>query len=609
MERIAFEHLQRLLLVLGLAALGSAQDDRSGASIPKADLVLHSGQVHTMDDDRNVHSALAISSGRVVATGELTDLKTWIGPETRTVDLNGRTVIPGLIDSHLHAVRGGRFFNLELRWEGVPTLREALDMLREQAARTPKGQWVRVIGGWSPFQFAERRMPTVEELNEAAPDTPVFVLFLYSQGLLNDAGLRALGLTSETEAPNGTRYELDARGHLTGRLLAEPSPVILYQTIGKLPQLSVEDRLNSTRQYYRELNRLGLTGAVDAGGGGHQFPDDYGATQQMADAGELPIRISYYLFPQRPGREFQDFRGWIENDEATVERRGYTLRGGGEFLVWAAGDYENFLAERPILQRAMDKQLEAVASLLVRERWPFRIHATYGESIGRILDVFEGLNQRVPFDGVRWAIDHAETIQPAQIERVRSLGGGIAIQDRMAFAGEYFLERYGPAVTAVAPPLRELFDSGVPLGAGTDATRVSSYDPWVSLSWMVTGETVGGTVLYPESNRLTRDEALSLFTRGSAWFAGAEDRLGVLEPGRLADLAVLSEDYFTAPAAHIAGIESVLTVVGGRIVHGSEEFTVLAPPMPAVSPSWSPVARFGGAWKRGRPSGRLSRTY
>ncbi len=569
----------------------------------RATLVLHHGHVHTMDSDRTVVTGLAIAGGRILATGTDQEVIARAAPDARFIDLGGRTVIPGLIDSHLHAIRGGRFYNLELRWEGVPTLKQALAMLAEQARRTPAGQWVRVIGGWSPHQFAERRMPTIAELDAAAPETPVFVLYLYSQGLLNHAGMRALGITAATPAPDGTRYELGADGAPTGRLLAEPSPVILYQTIGSLPQLAEVDRLNSTIHYYRELNRLGLTGAVDAGGGGHQFPDDYGATQELAAQDRLPLRIFYYLFPQRPGQEYRDFESWIaDTASAGAAPRGYSLRGGGEFLVWSAGDYENFLAARPILKQAMDAELHAVARLLVGSRWPFRIHATYGQSIERILAVLQRVDATTPFDGLRWAIDHAETIRPEQIDAIAALGGGIAIQDRMAFAGEDFLARYGAEITAQAPPLRALVDSGIPLGAGTDATRVSSYDPWVSLAWMVTGRTVGGTQLYPQSNRLTRDEALRLFTHGSAWFAGAEDRLGRLEPGRLADLAVLSEDYFTVAEERIAGIESVLTVVGGRVVHGAAEFATLAPPMPAVSPAWSPQARFGGAWKRGEPA-------
>jgi len=561
-----------------------------------ADLILTGGKVATLRRGEGFVDSIAIKDGRVHSIGTAEEVLRIKGDETRVIDLAGRTVVPGLNDVHAHVVRGGRFYNLELRWDGVSSLRRGLEMVAEQAARTPDGQWVRVIGGWSPYQFQERRMPTVQELNRAAPDTPVFVLFLYSKGFLNRAGVQALGLTEDTPPPPGSRYVFIDGG---AELLAEPNPTILYKTIGALPQLSEEEQVNSTVQFYRELNRFGLTSALDAGGGGHVFPTDYAASRRLAEAGRLPLRVSYFLFPQRPGKELEDFEQWTSDHVAGVNldaghEHGYELEGGGEFLVWAAGDFENFLAPRPELQPEADGALRAVATHLVERRWPFRIHATYGESIDRILDVFEAVDAEHPFAGLRWAIDHAETIRPDQIQRIQRLGGGLAIQDRMAFAGEFFAERYGTSVAASAPPLRALVDSGVPLGAGTDATRVSSYNPWLSLYWLVSGKTVGGTQLYPETNRLTRTEALRLYTEGSAWFSGEEDRKGTLRPGQVADLAVLSADYFTIPEESIRRLESVLTIVGGEPVHATGPYAGLAAELPAVIPSWSPVAHFGG---------------
>ena len=232
--------------------------------------------------------------------------------------------------------------------------------------------------------------------------------------------------------------------------------------------------------------------------------------------------------------------------------------------------------------------------LLAEKRWPFRLHATYDQSISRFLDVFEGVNREVPFHGLRWFFDHCETITPRNLERVRALGGGIAVQDRMAFQGEYFRERYGREATEQAPPIRRMLDLGIPVGAGTDATRVASYNPWVSLYWLVSGRSVGGMQLYPEANRLDRLDALRLYTVGSSWFSGEQGKKGMLVPGQLADLAVLSDDYLTVAEGAIKGIESLLTVVGGKIVYGAEEFGPLAPPPLPVSPDWSPVGHFGG---------------
>jgi hypothetical protein len=245
----------------------------------------------------------------------------------------------------------------------------------------------------------------------------------------------------------------------------------------------------------------------------------------------------------------------------------------------------------------MEDELEAVVKLLVANRWPFRLHATYDESISRFLNVFEEVNRDVPFRGLRWFFDHGETISDRNIERVMALGGGIAIQDRMAYQGEHFRTRYGAEAARRTPPVVRMLQMGVPVGAGTDATRVASYNPWVSIYWLVTGRTVGGTELYPASNRLGRLEALRLYTLGSAWFSSEEEKKGSIEAGKLADITALSEDYLSIPDESIKRIESVLTVVDGKVVHASGEFAAVAPPPLPVSPDWSPVRVYGGCYR------------
>lgn len=568
-----------------------------------ADLVVTNAKVHTVDPNRPTATAFAVKNGEFIAVGSDADMEAFRGASTRVIDARGRTVIPGLNDSHAHAIRAGRFYNLELRWDGVESLERGLAMIREQAQRTPEGQWVRVIGGWSPFQFKERRMPTVEELNKAAPDTPVFVLFLYSQGMINRAAVEALGLNEKTPNPDGGRYEFVDGGAI---LHAEPNPLILYQMIAKPPSLSAEDQVNSTLHHYRELNRLGMTSAIDAGGGGHVFPDDYASSLAVAGEGSMSVRISYYLFAQTQGKEAQDFRNWSSNyqlDKSAAKglEHGYELDGAGEFLAHAVGDWENFLAARPDLgaRKAAGQDpagdLHEVATILVEKGWPLRQHATYGESVKLVMDVFEQVKQEQGKFAPRWVIDHAETIRDGELARIKNMGGGIAIQSRMAYAGEYFLDRYGKAAAAQAPPIRKMLEKGIPVGAGTDGTRVGSYNPWPSLYWLVTGKTVGGTQLAAKENRLAREEALRLFTVGSAWFSQEEDVKGRIAPGQYADFAVLTEDYFSVPEEQIKYIESVLTVVNGKIVYAAAPFKDLAPPaLPPVSPAWSPVAHFGG---------------
>jgi predicted amidohydrolase YtcJ len=560
----------------------------------KADLILHNGKVATLDARKPTAEAVAVREGKFVAVGSDNEVLKFRGDHTQVIDTRGRAIIPGLYDSHLHLIRGGLNYNMELRWDGVPSLADALHMLKQQAQRTPPPQWVRVVGGWTEFQFSERRMPTLVEINAAAPDTPVFVLHLYDRALLNGAALRACGYTKDTPDPPGGEIQRDRNGNPTGLLIARPNAMILYATLAKGPKLPYEVQVNSTRHFMRELNRLGVTSVCDAGGGFQNYPDDYRVVNELANRGELTVRIAYNLFTQRPKQEKEDFVKWVKMTRPDEGDDYLRVNGAGEMLVFSAADFEDFLEPRPELPQSLEAELTDVVGLLARNRWPFRLHATYDESISRFLNVFEAVNRDVPFDGLRWFFDHAETISERNIERVKALGGGIAVQDRMAFQGEYFIERYGKQAAQHSPPIRRMLAMGVPVGAGTDATRVASYNPFVSLYWLVAGKTVGGTALYPDANRLDRTEALRRYTLGSAWFSNEEDKKGSVEVGKLADLAVLSLDYFSVPEEEIKHIESVLTVVGGKVVYGIEEFERLAPPPLPVSPDWSPVKAYGG---------------
>jgi predicted amidohydrolase YtcJ len=559
-----------------------------------ADLIVHNARITTLDERRSEATALATKDGRFIAVGSEADVHAHRSVRSTVVDARGRRIIPGLNDSHIHVIRGGLNYHLELRWDGVRSLADALGMLREQARRTPPPQWVRVVGGWSEFQFAERRMPTLEEINAAAPETPVFVLHLYDRAWLNGAALRAVGYTKDTPEPPGGTIQRDTRGNPTGLLIATPNANILYATLARGPKLGVEDQANSTRHFMRELNRLGLTSIIDAGGGFQNYPEDYLVVERLHQAGQLTLRIAYNLFTQRPKEELADFQRWTSLAELYRGDASYRLNGAGEMLVFSAADFEDFLQARPDLDPEMEAELEAVVRHLAEHRWPFRLHATYDESIARFLDVFERVHRDVPLDRLRWFLDHAETITPRNLERVRALGGGIAIQHRMAYQGEYFVERYGAKAAAQTPPSRRMLAMGIPVGAGTDATRVASYNPWVSLSWLVTGNTVGGLNLYPPGNRLDRATALRLYTHGSAWMSREDDVKGRIAVGQYADFAALSADYFTVPETEIRHIVSVLTAVDGKVVYGAEEFSRLSPPLPPASPDWSPVRSYGG---------------
>src|SRR6266481_5626493 len=394
-----------MIAMAGSAPWSLAQSPRQQAET-SPDLIVHNAKVTTLQSGRPEAEAFAVRGERIVAVGGEADIMRLRTDNTRIIDAGGRRVIPGLNDSHFHLVRGGRDYNLELRWDGVESLQHGLQMIAEQALRTPSGQWVRVVGGWSPYQFREKRMPTVAELNAAAPQTPVYVLFAYSEGLLNKAGVAALGWTADTKPPEGGSYEFVDGGAMLRK------PAAAYTPIGMLPSLSAEDQVNSTQHFFRELSRFGLTSALDAGATNLPYPDDYQALAKLAARPAFPIRVSNLLFAQRPGIEREFYEKLSVEEKRNVNRaasrlNGYVFEGAGEVLVWSSTDFEDFMAARPELNPQMERELTEVTRLVAQKQWPIRQHATYDESISRILDVFDRSFRETGYRA-RWGIDHAE---------------------------------------------------------------------------------------------------------------------------------------------------------------------------------------------------------
>lgn len=558
------------------------------------DMILHNGRITTLDRANPAPQAVAITAGRFSAVGDAREILPSAGPATRVIDLGGRRLIPGLFDNHLHLIRGGLNFNMELRWDGVRSLADAMAMLKAQAAITPPPQWVRIVGGFTEHQFAEKRLPTLEEINAAAPDTPVFILHLYDRALLNAAALRAVGYGRDTPNPPGGEIQRAPDGTPTGLLLAKPNATILYATLARGPKLPFDYQLNSTRHFMRDLNRLGVTSAIDAGGGSQNYPEDYEVIRKLAEDGELTVRIAYNLFTQKPKQEKDDFLRWTAENTYQQGDDYFRLNGAGEMLAYSAADFEDFRVERPEMPASMEDDLEGVVRVLVQNRWPWRLHATYDQTISRALDVFEKVDAEMPIGDLHWIFDHAETVSEKSLERIARLGGGVAVQHRMAYQGEYFVERYGAQAAEATPPVAKMLEMGVKVSAGTDATRVASYNPWVALYWLTTGRTIGGMRITPERNTLDRETALRMLTEKVTWFSNEEGRKGSIMVGQLADLAVLDRDYFNVPGEEIQDITAVLTVVGGRVVHGAGDYAPLAPALPPAMPDWSPVRRFGG---------------
>ncbi|MEM9059052.1 MAG: amidohydrolase [Pseudomonadota bacterium] len=586
--------IDRRQLLAGSAAFLAAP--MASAQATAADLVLVNARITTMDPARPEATALAIRDGVFTAVGDEAAVRSMIGQFTQVIDAKGQRVIPGLNDSHTHAIRGAVNYNLEVRWDGVDSLEEALHLLRVQADRTPAGQFIRVAGGFSEFQFKEKRLPTVGELDAVAPNHPVLIHHLYKLTLLNTKAVEYFGYDKpgHPEYPGGI-IEKDAGGNATGRVLAAPSGLVMYKTLSAAPKLSARDQINSSLQYFDTLNGLGITSVSDAGGGGMDFPDadPYRVIRWLHGEGLLTTRIGYHSFPQAKGRELGDYKLWTAESRAGVGDDMLRFVGAGENLAWASYDYEIFADARPDIDKDAEAYQHQIMTVLGEGGWPFRQHITYNETGDRLLPVYEDVARGAGLTP-GWFIDHVETFSQGNLERIAKLGGGIALQNRIQFQAEDFAANYGAEALRKTPNFRAILDLGVPVGGGTDATRVTSFNPWFSIQWMTTGLSRGGMRMYDDANLLTREEALRLWTTGSAWFTGDAGKKGSITPGQMGDFAVLDRDYFTVTDAEIAKLKSDLTVLGGEVVYGAGAFARHdLRHLPPISPDWSPVVLQG----------------
>ena len=579
----------------GLAAL-------SGCStlVPAeaADTLIVNARVATLDPRNANAEAIAIRGERIVAVGSSGELEKYRGASTRVIDAGRRVVIPGLNDAHTHFIRGGLTYTNEVRWDGVPSLAEGMRRVREQARRTPPPHWVQVIGGWTWAQFAEKRHPTLEEINAASGDTPCMIMHLYDRAWLNRAAVRVLGWENEVPKLFGGFVERDAGGRPTGLVMSTTSLASLVSVWLRVPRLSPEEQITSTRHFMREHNRLGITSVIDAGGGGQNFPENYAAIAKLAAERQLTLRIGYQLFAQTPGKELENYQTWSKLVKMGQGDDYYRMVGAGEYILYAAGDPANFAKDwvKPPAG-VMEPQFAAVVKHLASLGWPFRQHATFDSTAARQLDVLEQVNREVPLAKLRWGLDHCETLTPQTLERLARLGGSISIQNRMSLDGEAFVSKYGAATAADAPPVARIREMGIPLACGTDANRATSYNPWIGVHWLLTGKTLGGAKLQGDRNLLDRTEALRLYTAGGAWISSEEGKKGTLEAGKLADLAILSGDYFSMPVDQVKDLESLLTMVGGKVVYGAGPYAPLdAPALPSL-PDWLPVRHYGGYHK------------
>ncbi|MGW1978184.1 amidohydrolase [Streptomyces sp. NPDC001889] len=555
---------------------------------PVPDLILLNGRVTTMaapGRDAEVE-AVAITGERIAATGSSGEIRDLAGPGTTVVDLAGRRVVPGLIDSHVHIVRAGRTWRDEVRWEDEPTLESGLTALTRRAAERPAGSWIRVIGGWHPAQFPENRGPSRAELDRAAPDNPVYVQFLYDWAVLNSAAMRELGVhhalvrTLGEEGFDTASFETDARGELTGKVNGTALMEWFYR---RMPAPTLEEQIASTAEMSRELNRLGITGAID-GGGFNSGPDAYPAIRETWRRGQLTVRTRLAVHAERAGTEREDLAGYQRYTALDVGDTMLRVIGVGEVILYRTVDK---IAHPVEIGDEIRDQFREIFGELARNRWTVHAHAHQHATIDAVLTAWEEAHAEHGISGLRWSLVHAEPLTPRDVDRIAALGAGVLAQGLYRFQGEEALAIWGAETVAQAPPLRELIERGIPLGLGSDAMRVASYNPFATLAWFLNGRTVQGNETLAERHLLSREEALRGYTASGAWFSFEESERGRLEPGLLADLAVLSEDYFTVAEERVPHIESVLTLVGGRVVHRAGPFAAL----PLAGPRTQGVTR------------------
>jgi predicted amidohydrolase YtcJ len=533
------------------------------ASAQAVDLALVNGKVVTLDAQSTVAEAVAITGDRITAVGTSAAVRRLAGPRTRVIDLAGRTVIPGLIDSHLHAIRAALSFSTEVNWIGSPSLKDALQRISTAAKTMKPGAWLIVAGGWNEQQFSEKRRPTQAELEAAAPNNPVYVQLGYGWVAMTQEGFDKLGIKSDADLPRGARLEVDTAGKALGTIGgSNPGIVALFD---RLPKPTFAEQVEGTRAFFRELNRLGLTGVGDPGGN-NLAPPDYAALFDVWRRGEMTVRVRYSLNGQTRGKELDEFRAWTALLPMNFGDEWLRFIGLGERVTEAMNNNPSPTADDIA-------KYEEIARWAAQRNLGLTMHWGSDATVGQLLDIFQRVNRDTPLAPLRWSIAHLNDASEQSLERMRGLGLGWTVQDAMYFGGDAFERQNGAAAARRAPPVVTASKFGIPIGAGTDAHRVASYNPFTALQWFLDGKTVSGKAIRGPEETPTRLDALRFYTSGSAWFSHEERTRGSLEAGKLADLAVLSQDYLTVPVDRIGATTSVLTVVGGRVVYAAVPFT------------------------------------
>ena len=510
------------------------------------DTILVNGKIVTADAQASVRGALAVRGGRIAALGTDADVRRLAGPATRVIDLQGRTVIPGLIDSHMHATRAALSFSTEVNWIGASSLAEGLSRLHDASLKAKPGAWLIVVTPAATLDtFKERRRPTQAELVAAAPNHPVYVQLGYGWAMLTPLALKALNIQS-------------ADGVITNNII---------ELFDRLPKPTFDEQVAGTKLFFRELNRLGLTGVVDPGGN-NVTPREYQALFKVWGDHQLTLRVAYSLCGMTDGSEFAEYQNYLAMMPQGFGDDMLHFNGIGERITWKMNGINGIPPEADKAKYYEIVRWAAQRGLTVTMHWNTE------KNVDQLLGIWERVNKEFPIAPLRWTVAHLNDASPQTLQRMKALGVGWTVQDALYNTDDNAAKREGDGVRR-EPPVVTGSRIGVHIGAGTDAHRVSTYNPFTVLQWFLDGKNAGGTPLRGAEETPSRIDALRFYTSGSAWVSHDEAQRGSLEVGKLADLAVLSKDYMTVPVDQIGGIESLLTMVGGQVVYAAAPFKAL----------------------------------
>jgi predicted amidohydrolase YtcJ len=547
----------RIPAVILLAASAAALHAQQAAP----NTILTNGKIITVDERFSIAQAVAIRGDRIIAVGTNQEITQLAGPNTRRIDLRGKSVTPGIIDNHMHLLRAANTWTREVRFDGVLTRKQAIEMIRARAKAAGPNEWIYNIGGWAHQQFADDPKPfTREELDQVAPNNPVALQESYYQFFLNSRAMKEFKI--EANAPDPPDFikgsvQRDAAGKPTGVIRGDIAATRPVQ--GRLPKVAPDQLEASAAALVKDMNRAGLTSFGVPG----CEADVLNIFQKWKTQERLDLRVFCIGgagggTPEQVDRSLPQIAQMkLFQGDSFIDNIAF-----GESVYQPLHDPMFALKSNPPPDQLL--QWKRLAMEIAKDGLPLHVHAELHDTIDAFLDQIEAVNKEHPIRNLRWALAHVNQINAAQLERMKRLGMYAAVHPWAVINGGIMHEGFGDGAYDM-PPLATIQNSGITWGFGTDGSAANQYMPFTELYFAVTGKMAGGTKVIKQT--ISREDALIAYTRKNAYFVFQENNLGSIAPGKLADIVVLDRDYLTIPADQIREIKPVMTMLGGRVVY------------------------------------------